>query len=101
VHRFGGLCKPPLHGGGRYSNPFLLRFGARMTVSLKTPDATPLDRWLPYIYLQPEIIVKKSNKNGPDGNAISCIITSDLIYFSIRYKGERFVHNLLVLSLNA
>src|SRR5437764_12581032 len=45
-----------LHGGGRYSNPFLLRLGARMTVGLKTPDAVPLDRWLPYIYFQPEII---------------------------------------------
>src|SRR5205807_7660240 len=45
-----------IHGGGRYSNPFLLRFGARMTVGLKTPDAAPLDRWLPYIYFQPEII---------------------------------------------
>ncbi len=27
-----------------------------MTVGLKTPDAVPLDRWLPYIYFQPEII---------------------------------------------
>lgn len=45
-----------LHGGGRYSNPFLLRLGARMTVGLKTPDAVPLDRWVPYIYFQPEIM---------------------------------------------
>jgi ADP-heptose:LPS heptosyltransferase len=45
-----------LHGGGHYSNPFLLRLGARMTVGLKTPDAVPLDRWVPYIYFQPEII---------------------------------------------
>ncbi|TMD57689.1 MAG: glycosyltransferase family 9 protein [Chloroflexi bacterium] len=45
-----------LHGGGRYSNPFLLRLGARMTVGLKTPDAVPLDRWAPYIYFQPESI---------------------------------------------
>ena len=45
-----------LHGGGRYSNPFLLGLGARMTVGLKTPDAVPLDRWGPYIYFQPEII---------------------------------------------
>ena len=52
--RFGLAIQ--LHGGGRYSNPFLLRFGARMTVGLKTPDAAPLDRWLPYIYFQPEII---------------------------------------------
>ena len=45
-----------LHGGGRYSNQFLLALGARMTVGLKTPDAVPLDRWVPYIYFQPEII---------------------------------------------
>jgi ADP-heptose:LPS heptosyltransferase len=45
-----------LHGGGRHSNPFVLRLGARTTVGLKTPDAPPLDRWLPYVYFQPEII---------------------------------------------
>src|SRR2546421_5583352 len=45
-----------IHGGGRYSNPFLLRLGARLTVGLKTPDAAPLDRWAPYIYFQPESI---------------------------------------------
>src|SRR5205807_5551517 len=45
-----------MHGGGRYSNPFLLRLGAGMTVGLKTPDAVPLDRWIPYIYFQSEIL---------------------------------------------
>jgi len=45
-----------IHGGGRYSNPFLRRLGARTTVGLRTPDAAPLDRWLPYIYWQPEIL---------------------------------------------
>lgn len=45
-----------MHGGGRYSNPFLLRLGARLTIGLKTPDAIPLDRWVPYIYFQPEIL---------------------------------------------
>jgi len=45
-----------MHGGGRYSNPFLLRLGARMNVGLKTPDAVPLDRWVSYIYFQPEIL---------------------------------------------
>lgn len=45
-----------VHGGGRYSNPFLLRLGARLTAGLKTPDAPPLDRWVPYIYYQPEIL---------------------------------------------
>lgn len=45
-----------MHGGGRNSNPFLLRLGARMTVGLKTPDAAPLDREMPYIYFQHEIL---------------------------------------------
>jgi ADP-heptose:LPS heptosyltransferase len=45
-----------LHGGGHYSNPFTLRLGARTTIGLKTPDAVALDRWLPYVYFQPEII---------------------------------------------
>jgi ADP-heptose:LPS heptosyltransferase len=45
-----------MHGGGRYSNSFLLRLGAKMTVGLKTPDAAPLDLWIPYIYYQPEIL---------------------------------------------
>ena len=45
-----------LHGGGRYSNPFTLRLGARLTIGLKTPDAAPLDRWVPYIYFQHEIL---------------------------------------------
>ena len=45
-----------IHGGGRYSNPFLLNLGAKVTVGLKTPDAVPLDRWIPYIYFQSEIL---------------------------------------------
>jgi ADP-heptose:LPS heptosyltransferase len=45
-----------VHGGGRYSNPFLRRLGARLTVGLKTPDAAPLDRWVPYLYFQPEVL---------------------------------------------
>jgi ADP-heptose:LPS heptosyltransferase len=45
-----------LHGGGRYSNPFTQQLGARMTIGLKTPDAVPLDRWIPYIYLQHEVL---------------------------------------------
>ncbi|ALA59262.1 glycosyltransferase family 9 protein [Nitrospira moscoviensis] len=45
-----------LHGGGRYSNPFVRRLGARLTVGLKTPDAAPLDRWVPYTYFQHEVI---------------------------------------------
>lgn len=43
-----------LHGGGRYSNPFLLRLGARHTVGTRTPDAASLERTTPYIYYQHE-----------------------------------------------
>jgi ADP-heptose:LPS heptosyltransferase len=39
-----------LHGGGRNSNPFLLRLGAKTTVGLKTPDAASLDVNIPYVY---------------------------------------------------
>jgi ADP-heptose:LPS heptosyltransferase len=44
-----------LHGGGRYSNPFVRRLGARITAGLRTPDAEPLERWIPYIYFQSEV----------------------------------------------
>lgn len=43
-----------LHGGGRYSNPFLLRLGARHTVGAGTPDAARLERTVPYVYYQHE-----------------------------------------------
>ncbi len=45
-----------LHGGGRYSNSFVLRLGARTTIGSKTPDAAPLDKWIPYVYFQSEIM---------------------------------------------
>lgn len=45
-----------LHGGGRYSNPFLLRLGARHTVGAATDDATRLERSLPYRYFQHEML---------------------------------------------
>ncbi|TQJ36463.1 ADP-heptose:LPS heptosyltransferase [Arthrobacter sp. SLBN-122] len=43
-----------LHGGGRYSNPFLLRLGARHTVGTRTADAASLERTIPYLYYQHE-----------------------------------------------
>jgi ADP-heptose:LPS heptosyltransferase len=43
-----------VHGGGRYSNPFLLRLGARHTVGTRTADAVPLERTVPYLYYQHE-----------------------------------------------
>ena len=41
-----------LHGGGRNSNPFLLRLEARHTVGTRTPDAVALERTIPYVYYQ-------------------------------------------------
>ncbi|MFC8041374.1 glycosyltransferase family 9 protein [Paenarthrobacter sp. NPDC057355] len=43
-----------MHGGGRYSNPFLLRLGARHTAGTRTKDAEPLERNLDYVYYQNE-----------------------------------------------
>ena len=45
-----------LHGGGRHSNPFVRHLGAGLTVGLQTPDAAALDRWVPYVYYQNEIL---------------------------------------------
>lgn len=45
-----------MHGSGRNSNPFLRRLGARLTAGLRGPDAPPLDRWVPYIFYQPEVV---------------------------------------------
>ena len=45
-----------IHGGGRHSNPFVRRLGARLSIGLKSEDAMPLDRWVPYVYFQPEVM---------------------------------------------
>jgi ADP-heptose:LPS heptosyltransferase len=37
-----------MYGGGRYSNPFLMRFGARLAIGARADDAPPLDRWVHY-----------------------------------------------------
>jgi ADP-heptose:LPS heptosyltransferase len=44
------------HGGGRWSNPFTRRLGARHTIGTRTPDAEAPDRWLPYRYYQHEAL---------------------------------------------
>ncbi len=44
-----------LHGGGRNSNPFLLRLGARHTIGTRTHDAVGLERTIPYVYYQHEV----------------------------------------------
>lgn len=45
-----------MHGGGKNSNPFLLKLGAKKTVGLKTPDAAELDISVPYIIYFSEIL---------------------------------------------
>jgi ADP-heptose:LPS heptosyltransferase len=37
-----------MFGAGHYSNPFLLRLGARLTAGARADGAPALDRWLPY-----------------------------------------------------
>ena len=44
-----------LHGGGRSSNPFVRRLGARVAVGSRAPDAPALDRTVPYTPYQHEI----------------------------------------------
>lgn len=44
------------HGGGRWSNPFVRRLGARHAIGALAPDAEPLDRCLPYRYHQHEAL---------------------------------------------
>jgi ADP-heptose:LPS heptosyltransferase len=44
-----------LHGGGRNSNPLVAALGARVTAGARAADAPALDRWIPYVYYQPEV----------------------------------------------
>jgi ADP-heptose:LPS heptosyltransferase len=37
-----------MYGGGRYSNAYINQLNARLTIGLKTREAAPLHRWLPY-----------------------------------------------------
>ena len=41
-----------IYGGGRYSNPFIKRLEARLCIGMKAAEAEPLDRWIPFHYLQ-------------------------------------------------
>ncbi|MEH1016158.1 glycosyltransferase family 9 protein [Micromonospora sp. CPCC 206060] len=45
-----------LHGGGANSNPIVAGLGARITAGLRAEAAPPLDRWLRYVYYQPEVL---------------------------------------------
>lgn len=44
------------HGKGLAANPFINRLGARVTAGTSSEDAEPVDRSLPYIYYQSEVI---------------------------------------------
>jgi ADP-heptose:LPS heptosyltransferase len=44
-----------MHGGGRHSNP-VVRALAPFTIGMRAPDADPLDRWIPYVPYQHEIL---------------------------------------------
>jgi ADP-heptose:LPS heptosyltransferase len=37
-----------MFGGGRYSNPFVTEFRARVSIGARADDAPPLDRWVRY-----------------------------------------------------
>jgi ADP-heptose:LPS heptosyltransferase len=37
-----------MFGGGRYSNPLVAQFGARLSVGARADDAPPLDRWVSF-----------------------------------------------------
>lgn len=54
ARRFDLACQ--LHGGGRYSNPFVAELHARHTVGTATDDAIPLERVMPYEYYQHEVV---------------------------------------------
>ncbi|MEV6606620.1 glycosyltransferase family 9 protein [Kutzneria sp. NPDC051319] len=54
AERFDLACQ--LHGGGRWSNPFLRNLGARFTVGTRTPGSASLTRSLPYHYYQHEVL---------------------------------------------
>lgn len=45
-----------MHGGGGNSNPFVKRLRARITAGMRAPGAPPLDRWMPYVYWQHEVL---------------------------------------------
>ncbi len=41
-----------IYGGGRYANPFIRKLNARLAIGMRSTDAQPLDRWVPYGFLQ-------------------------------------------------
>lgn len=45
-----------MHGGGKHSNPFTMKLGARLTVGFQDSDAPPLDINVPYHLYQHEVL---------------------------------------------
>lgn len=45
-----------MHGGGRHSNPFTIRLGAKLAVGFQDSDAPPLDINVPYHLYQHEVL---------------------------------------------
>jgi ADP-heptose:LPS heptosyltransferase len=45
-----------MHGGGRHSNSLIRGLSARVAAGARTPDAVPLDRWIPYDLYQPNVL---------------------------------------------
>ncbi len=45
-----------MHGGGRFSNAFINRLGAALTVGSRAPDAEPLDQNIPFSFYQNEVL---------------------------------------------
>lgn len=45
-----------LQGDGKAVNPFINKFGAGLTVGLRNETAEPIDRFIPYVHYQSEIL---------------------------------------------
>lgn len=45
-----------MHGSGKAANPFINRLGARLTAGMRNPPAAPLDRSIPYVHYQSEVL---------------------------------------------
>ena len=56
-----------MYGGGRYSNPFIKKLGARVTIGARTPDAAMLDRDFHFFIAQWARIVFEGFERGARG----------------------------------
>jgi ADP-heptose:LPS heptosyltransferase len=81
-----------LHGGGRYSNPFVRRLGARLTVGLKTPDSEPLDRWVPYVHYHCEAF-RFLEAVALIGAAPCCVEPAVSVTDADRFAAGSFLHD--------